>query len=219
MKNWTSTPASAAIAGDRLWFFRPEPGREHPGAESVLQQERKQSERVGLRPRYSSAGGTQPLLAGLPGARHLAGKRQEQVRLPVQHPEQLLLSVRDQHADRARSRQRPAFPAAASHRSRLDVAGDQQAPARGHGDSPHRAVGRHGSVDARPRHDFGSGPGSWCVSAGHDLSIGRDVQQQHQHDLPLGAQGVGYHRRPCSQGRHAWGATTHHIHAVTGPPF
>jgi hypothetical protein len=27
--------------------------------------------------------------------------------------------------------------------------------------------------------------------------IGRDVQQQHQHDLPLGAQGVVYRKRPC----------------------
>ena len=55
----------------------------------------------------------------------------------------------------------------------------------GYRDPPHRAVGRHGSVHAGAWHDFHRRSGSGRVQAGHDLSIGRDVQQQHQHDIPL----------------------------------
>ena len=149
VKNWDFNPGfGGPIAKDRLWFYLSgrSQGARHVRAGPVLQQEREQPERVDLRARYGAAGDAQSLVAGLQRPRHVAGQLQEQVRVPLQHPEQLLLSLRHQQPDGARSRQRSAVPAAASDPGGLDLAGHQQAPARGYRDPPHRAVGRHGSV-------------------------------------------------------------------------
>ncbi len=104
--------------------------------------------------------------------------------------------------DRARSRQRSAVPAAAADRSGLDVAGHQQAAARGHRDPPHRAVGRHGSVDARAGHDLGERSTARArIRPNMIYRAAGDVQQQPQHDVPLAVHGVVHHRRACVQGR------------------
>ena len=99
VKNWDFNPGfGGPLAKDRLWFYLSgrSQGANTLGARTVLQQEREQPEPVGLRARHQPARNAQSLVAGLPGAPHVAGELEEQVRVPLQHSEQLLLSVRHQ---------------------------------------------------------------------------------------------------------------------------
>ena len=180
----------------------PQPGREHVRAGTVLQQEREQSERVDLRARFGAACDAQSLLAGLstPASR---GRRIPRTSSGSSYNIQsncfCPFGINSLTAPEAGNDQR--FPL------QRPIVVDWTSPVTSklllEGSAIHR-IERWGAMDpsdARAWHDFRRRSGSGRVQAGHDLSIGRDVQQQHQHDIPLGAQGVVYHRRSCSQGR------------------
>ena len=201
----TSIPGfGGPIAKDQVVVLPvgPQPGREHPGARTVLQQEREQSEPVGLCARYQPAGDAQSLVAGLQ-RRASPGRRTRRTSSGSCTTFRATASVRSAShsltAPEAGNDQR--FPL------QRPIVVDWTSPVtsklllEGYRDSPHRTVGRDGPVDPRPRHDLGDRHGPGRLQTGHDLPVGRNVQQQHQHDVPLGVQGVVHHRRACVQGR------------------
>ena len=77
VKNWDFNPGFRRTHRERqtvVLSVGPQPGREYLRAGPVLQQEREQPERVGVRARYGAARDTESLVAGLSGPRDVAGE-------------------------------------------------------------------------------------------------------------------------------------------------
>ena len=209
VKNWDFNPGfGGPIVRDRLWFYLS--GRSQ-GANTFVPGQFYNKNANNLNawtyvPDTAAAGDQQSQVGGLQRPRHVAGGRQAQVRVPVQHSEQLLLSVRHQQPRRARSGQRSAVPAC-SVRSRW--IGPRRSPASScsrrprstasSGGAPTHLTSAGNEVDPRMISVVDNGPGAF--RPGMTYRSAGAVQQQLQHDVPLGVRGLVHHRRPRVQVR------------------